>query len=102
LVALSQRHMRESGIGPDTFFFHHRGGRGNPGGDLGRLLAAHANPDAANHPLWQEETAPSLVIDTVESLWSAIADHDDWQPLHTKISVIRQLGQALGQSFQRL
>ncbi|MEY4160018.1 MAG: hypothetical protein RLZZ136_639 [Pseudomonadota bacterium] len=96
IVSLSETYMRESGLGPDAFFFHHRGGRNNPGGDLGALLAAQANPAAYDHPLWQDAEPPVLLIDEVETLWSAIADHDDWQPLHEKVSAIRHLGQALG------
>ncbi|GHF11399.1 UPF0061 protein [Kordiimonas sediminis] len=37
----------------------------------------------------------TLLIDEVESLWSAIADRDDWTPLYTKIDAIRTMGAAL-------
>jgi len=36
-----------------------------------------------------------MLIDEVETIWSAIAEHDDWQPLELKINAMRQLGEAL-------
>jgi serine/tyrosine/threonine adenylyltransferase len=37
----------------------------------------------------------TMLIEEVETIWSAIADHDDWQPLSTKINSIREMGAAL-------
>jgi hypothetical protein len=34
-------------------------------------------------------------IGEVEALWSAIAERDDWGPLHAKIAAIRRMGEAL-------
>jgi serine/tyrosine/threonine adenylyltransferase len=33
-------------------------------------------------------------IEEVESIWSAIAEDDDWQPLHAKIDDVRRMGAA--------
>lgn len=37
----------------------------------------------------------TMLIDEVESIWAAIADQDNWQPLYQKIGEIRSLGDAL-------
>ena len=97
LVAAAEGHMRETQVAPDLFFFRHRGGREAPGGEFGELLAAHAPAGAAqDHPLWQEPAPPSLVIDEVERIWSAIDKSDDWSVLNERIAAIRGLGAALG------
>ncbi|HTI67478.1 MAG TPA: YdiU family protein [Caulobacteraceae bacterium] len=55
-------------------------------GDAGRLkLDAFARPEP-------EE----LLYDEIESIWAAIADHDDWGPFEQKIARIRQTGAAYG------
>lgn len=36
-----------------------------------------------------------MLIDEVEAIWAAIADHDDWQPFESKIEAIRRMGQAM-------
>ena len=35
-----------------------------------------------------------MLIDEVEEIWAAIADHDDWAPFNAKISAIRRMGEA--------
>ena len=89
--------MRDSGQSPDAFFHAHRGG--SRAGDLefGALLATYRPVDnAANHPLWNEPAPPGNVIDEVERIWSAIAERDDWEPLHDHVAALRRLGDALG------
>jgi hypothetical protein len=34
-------------------------------------------------------------IDEVESIWSAIAENDDWGPFNAKIEAVRRLGDAM-------
>jgi hypothetical protein len=51
---------------------------------------------ALDDALWQAP-APSNVIEEVERVWSAIAEQDDWQPLHDHIAAICALGGALGE-----
>ncbi|MCG3174878.1 MAG: hypothetical protein GMKNLPBB_03167 [Myxococcota bacterium] len=46
------------------------------------------------HPLLQANHPESLLIDEVESLWDAIDQRDDWEPLNRKIARIRQWGEA--------
>ena len=55
------------------------------------------NSFSTDHPLWQENEPPTLVIDEVERIWTAIDERDDWQPLNDKIAAIRRLGDALGE-----
>lgn len=96
LLHATGKALTESGLSPDVFFHIHRGGR-EADGDWGALLADHApRPDALDHPLWAEGSAPTNHIDQVETLWAAIDLHDDWAPLHAHVAAIRELGQALG------
>jgi uncharacterized protein YdiU (UPF0061 family) len=97
LIAAADRAMRDSGIAPDLFFFHHRGGRHGGDGAFGTLLAAYApQGDALADDFWSDAAPPSLVIDEVERVWSAIAERDDWSELHAMVGQIRRMGSALG------
>ncbi|MEE4199500.1 protein adenylyltransferase SelO family protein [Erythrobacter sp.] len=98
LVAACEKAMRETGIGPDAFFFAHRGGRdmaGEPGGELAEALAAY-EPVEDRHLYWEDAVPQSLLIEEVEALWSHIDERDDWRPLMAKIDAIRRMGEALG------
>jgi hypothetical protein len=35
-----------------------------------------------------------MLIDEVEAIWAAIAERDDWAPLHAKLAAIRRMGEA--------
>ncbi|MXO76078.1 YdiU family protein [Altererythrobacter aerius] len=94
LVAACEAAMRSGGESPDAFFHRHRFGR-NATGPLAELFAAFA-PAGPDHPLWQDTAPPTLVIDRVEDLWTAIANRNDWDPLARQIAEIRRLGEALG------
>ena len=94
LVAASEQAMRDNKIQPDTFFYDHRGGR-NTEGELGDILSNY-NPIENTHPYWSEGAVQSMLVDEVETLWSAIAERDDWAPLEEKIIAIRQMGDAHG------
>jgi hypothetical protein len=37
-----------------------------------------------------------MLIEEVEAIWAAIAEHDDWSPLEAKIGAIRRMGEAHG------
>ena len=71
--------MREGGMGPDAFFFTHRGGR-NTTGALAEALEGYARV-ADDHPYWSDPSPQAMLIAVVEAFWSANADRDDWQPL---------------------
>jgi serine/tyrosine/threonine adenylyltransferase len=95
LIEAAERTMRETGMGPDTFFFTHRGGR-DAQAALAEALEGYAAADD-EHSYWSAGEAQSLLIDEVEGIWSAIAERDDWRPLQDKIAAIRELGDALGE-----
>ena len=60
------------------------------------MAEALAGYRATGEPLAHPATAPSLIIDEVERIWSAIAGGDDWKPLMNQIASIRLLGSDLG------
>ncbi len=95
LIGASEKYMRETGMGPDAFFFAHHGGRGSPDGDFGELLSKYQPARGLDHPLWHESAAPNVLIHEVERIWDAIDKQDDWAPLNQKVSDIRRLGEAL-------
>ncbi len=94
VVAESERAMVEGQLQPDAFFYAHRGGR-NAEGPLAEALDGYVAAPGA-HPYWQEGQPETMLIDEVESLWSAIEKHDDWEPLHRKIAALRNMGDAHG------
>jgi hypothetical protein len=36
-----------------------------------------------------------MLIEEVESIWSAISDHDDWRLFEAKVEAVRRLGEAM-------
>jgi serine/tyrosine/threonine adenylyltransferase len=87
----------------DRIFFDWRGGR-DPGAerypsgefrDLAKLLEGREHPPT--HEYWSDEQPCSMHIDEVESIWSAIADSDDWQPFDNKVKAVRRMGEAMRQ-----
>jgi len=86
----------------DRVFFDWRGGR-DPGADrypsepfraLAALLRGRERP--RSH-YWLDSEPCSMHIDEVEAIWSAIAEHDDWQPFDDKVRAIRRMGEAMVQ-----
>ncbi|MXO66892.1 protein adenylyltransferase SelO family protein [Altericroceibacterium endophyticum] len=94
LIMAAERAMRESGDTPDAFFMRHRAGRGATG-ELADIFKAF-DPVDSDHPYWTENAPETMLIDEVETIWSAIAERDDWQPLEAKIDAIRRMGDAHG------
>ena len=87
----------------DRFFFDWRGGR-DPGAAaypaesfraLAPLLAGRER--RFRHPYWSDPQPCSMYIEEVESIWSAIADNDDWSPLESKIAAVRRMGDAMAE-----
>jgi uncharacterized protein YdiU (UPF0061 family) len=92
---------REASI--DRVFFDWRGGR-DPGQErypsepfraLARLL--DGGEWQQSHPYWSDTAPCSMHIDEVEAIWSAIAEHDDWQPFNDKVTAVRRMGEAMKQ-----
>jgi uncharacterized protein YdiU (UPF0061 family) len=86
----------------DRIFFDWRGGR-DPGTEaypsqpfrtLAKMLEGRQH--APSHPYWSDAAPCSMHIDEVESIWSAIAASDDWQPFDDKVKAIRRMGDAMG------
>jgi uncharacterized protein YdiU (UPF0061 family) len=87
----------------DRFFFDWRRGErdgllyAGPSWDKTRGAIALTQRDGANaHAYWQGDAPCSMHIDEVETIWSAIAERDDWAPLHEKVTAIRDMGAAHG------
>jgi len=95
LIGAAEQHMREGETGPDDFFFDHRRGRAATGALAEALMGYQAL--SGDHPYWSDPAPQLMLIDEVESIWSAIAERDDWQPLHAKIAAVRRMGEALGE-----
>ena len=95
LIGAAERTMREHEIGPDAFFFAHRGGR-NAHGPLAEALAGYVAVPQDDPYYWSADAPQSMLIDEVEAIWAAIAESDDWQPLIDKIAAVRAMGDALG------
>ncbi|WP_420381891.1 protein adenylyltransferase SelO family protein [Novosphingobium sp.] len=92
LIAASERAMVETAMGPDAFFFVHRGAR-NVTGVLAEALAGY-QPVIDDHPYWADPAPVSMVIEEVEAIWAPIAQADDWSALDAKIAAIRRMGDA--------
>jgi uncharacterized protein YdiU (UPF0061 family) len=95
LIGAAERVMREQEIGPDAFFFTHRGGR-RVEGALAEAIEGYQALES-DHPYWSSDAPQSMLIEEVEAIWSAIAERDDWQPLEDKIAAVRTMGEALGE-----
>ncbi|MCW1382594.1 YdiU family protein [Novosphingobium sp. KCTC 2891] len=99
LIGACEGVLAESGMGPDAFFFTHRGGRTTDGGTaalaLKEALAAY-QPVPSVHSYWSDDAPQSMLIEEVEAIWAPIAESDDWSALEHKVAAIRRMGEALG------
>lgn len=99
LVAASEASMRDLAISPDEFFYRYRGGR-DTAGAIGNIIEQFSpvNSDEAffAQPFAEFAHPPCLIHSEVERIWDAIAQDDDWTPLHDKLKVISALSSALG------
>jgi len=103
LVAAVYAFLEESGVGYDRFFFDLRGGRlrdekapysGARWDELRTLLALY-EPSAPAADYFERDAPCTLLIDEIESIWTAIARDDDWSPFEAKVRDIRTMGAAL-------
>mgnify|MGYP003633061837 CR=1 FL=1 len=106
LIETAVRAMTESDIAIDRFFFDWRGGSLRSDDAKARYDNEHwrsfqalaeklAPSGPLTHPYWASGSPCSMHIDEVEQIWSAIADHDDWVPLETKITAIGRMREAM-------
>ena len=96
LVAACEAYMTPSEASPDIFFHKYRGGRNLPE-DLQGAFSGR-EPLDSSHAYWADAEPQTMLIDEVEAIWSAIAEQDDWTPLHDKVAAIRRMGEAHGPS----
>jgi uncharacterized protein YdiU (UPF0061 family) len=103
LVAAVYAFLEESGIGYDRLFFDLHGGRlreekdpytGARWDDLRGLLALY-EPSGPDADYFERDAPCTLLIDEIETIWSAIARDDDWSPFEAKVRDIRTMGAAL-------
>ena len=66
---------------------------GEPFRELAKLLDGREQPPS--HPYWADAAPCSMHIEEVESIWSAIAERDDWRPFEDKVRAIRRMGEAM-------
>ena len=53
-------------------------------------------PERLEHPMFRQADPEEMLIDEVEAIWDAIAENDDWQPLHDKLEYLEAARQAWG------
>ncbi len=99
LVQAIEQALRSTATPIDRFFFDAFAQElparyGTRWANVRAALTKYAPRKDRSHPYWRGEPC-SMLIDEVEALWSAIADHDDWSPLAAKVSDIRAMGEAL-------
>ncbi len=100
LVEAAERAMIAGAVDIDAFFHAHRGGQTRQKLEVNeayseflKLLAGYeAMP--GTHAYWEGDQICSMQLDDVESIWNAIAEHDDWSALYNKVSEIRRMGDA--------
>jgi uncharacterized protein YdiU (UPF0061 family) len=87
----------------DRIFFDWRGGR-DPGAERYpsppfRALAAALSGRLApvTHAYWSDPDPCSMHIEEVESIWAAIAEHDEWAPFENKVAAIRRMSEAMAE-----
>lgn len=100
LIGACEKVMVTQGLGPDAFFFAHRGGHGAFGAReeeqaLKTALAPYVAADRS-HPYWSDAAPQSMLIDEVEAIWQLIAESDDWSALFAKVEAVRRMGDAMG------
>ncbi|WP_375287161.1 protein adenylyltransferase SelO family protein [Sphingomonas sp.] len=98
LVQSVERALRDTATPIDRFFHDAFAqplpdGYGAPWTEVRAALAAYP-PRTARSAFWHGEPC-SMLIDEVETIWSAIAQSDDWGPLHAKVAQVRAFGAAL-------
>jgi len=99
MIAACEKMMREDGIGPDAFFFSHRGGRvsDDTPAELVEALEGYEANDSS-HEYWSDTEPQSMLIEEVEAIWSAIDERDDWSVLEAKVASLRRMGDAHGEA----
>jgi serine/tyrosine/threonine adenylyltransferase len=96
------RAMVETGTEIDRFFFDWRCGEvqhpdaytGEAWNSVRELIPSFTPASTRSHPYWSDDAPCSMHIAEVETIWSAIAERDDWEPVYKKVAAIRRMGEA--------
>jgi uncharacterized protein YdiU (UPF0061 family) len=100
LVAAAEAMMVATALGIDDFFFAYAAGRGATGeaerGEFEGMLVKYRPARSLDAAYWTGAAPQSMLIDEVEAIWAAIAEHDDWKPLMAKVAAVRAMGAAMG------
>jgi uncharacterized protein YdiU (UPF0061 family) len=96
------RAMVETDTEIDRFFFDWRCGNvlhpdaytGEAWNSVRELISSFTPASTRDHPYWSDDAPCSMHIAEVETIWSAIAERDDWEPLYAKVAAIRRMGEA--------
>ncbi|MFM9978634.1 MAG: protein adenylyltransferase SelO family protein [Sphingomonadaceae bacterium] len=99
LVQAIEARLTESGEPIDAFFFANAGGRG--GSDAVPALVDYTPTIDLGHPYWQRAEPCAMLIEEVEAIWQPIAQDDDWSMFNAKLTLIRQMGEALAMRHVR-
>jgi uncharacterized protein YdiU (UPF0061 family) len=97
LVQALERGLRASSVGLATFFHQSFGGQlpaDDAFAEAREAIAGYAARKDRNHPHWSGPPC-AMLIDEVETIWSAIAERDDWSLFEAKIAQVRDMGEAL-------
>ena len=99
--------LQGTDAGIDRFFFDWRGGRrrgaspadalydGDAFKPFATAIAAYEATVSLDHEYWADANPCSMLIDEVETIWSAINQRDDWSMLEDKVAAIRRMGEAM-------
>ncbi len=103
LVVAAEQALSLKSVTIDQFFFDW--GKSTPTGnqayeadefaEFAKQMSGRKRVRPTHHDYWQTDVPCSMHIEEVETIWDAIAQNDDWQPLTRKVDAIRNMGQAL-------
>jgi serine/tyrosine/threonine adenylyltransferase len=102
VVQALERALIESQVGLDQFYFDWAGGSPRRGdydtpafGNLREAIFGYKTTINLSHPYWSQPAPCKMLIEDVEDLWKSIAESDNWTPLNDKVTLIREMGEAL-------
>ena len=99
LAAAVVRSLERSRVSIDRFYFDCFGGivpaSYGPEFEEVRQLLSSSTPRRPRNAYWSGPEPCSMHIEEVEAIWEAIAERDDWSPFHSKVAVIRRMGEAM-------
>jgi len=112
LVGATFAFLHESPVGFDRFFFDWYGGEASADRALAGSAAARydgaafvtlrqrlaayepVRPAQLALPYYRRDEPCSLLYDEIETIWTAIAERDDWSGFETKLGAIAELREA--------